>query len=147
FAARRHLDLRLDHPRATVQQLGALRQHELLHRPRALVAAEHPGPGPAGVVDRLRRLGGPPRLWRPGYGRGEPDAEAQGALRTGVAHAQLHADAGLPGRAHGDRLDLPAVDLGARSEEHTSELQSRFELVCRLLLEKKNLSFKTIIVT
>src|SRR2546428_8209179 len=28
--------------------------------------------------------------------------------------------------------------LGARSEEHTSELQSRSDLVCRLLLEKKN---------
>src|SRR5207249_9376365 len=27
---------------------------------------------------------------------------------------------------------------GSRSEEHTSELQSRFEFVCRLLLEKKN---------
>src|SRR5690606_41119686 len=27
---------------------------------------------------------------------------------------------------------------GARSEEHTSELQSRENLVCRLLLEKKN---------
>src|SRR5699024_11960652 len=27
--------------------------------------------------------------------------------------------------------------LGLRSEEHTSELQSRFDLVCRLLLEKK----------
>src|SRR5207249_12001234 len=27
---------------------------------------------------------------------------------------------------------------GLRSEEHTSELQSRFDLVCRLLLEKKN---------
>src|SRR5438067_8087327 len=26
---------------------------------------------------------------------------------------------------------------GERSEEHTSELQSRFDLVCRLLLEKK----------
>src|SRR5207249_10389157 len=26
----------------------------------------------------------------------------------------------------------------ARSEEHTSELQSRFDIVCRLLLEKKN---------
>src|SRR5438067_9677333 len=26
---------------------------------------------------------------------------------------------------------------GGRSEEHTSELQSRFDLVCRLLLEKK----------
>src|SRR5699024_12221683 len=33
---------------------------------------------------------------------------------------------------------LPAVLLlsPARSEEHTSELQSRFDLVCRLLLEK-----------
>src|SRR5262245_63860502 len=29
------------------------------------------------------------------------------------------------------------VDLGARSEEHTSELQSLRHLVCRLLLEKK----------
>src|SRR2546422_4270490 len=28
--------------------------------------------------------------------------------------------------------------LGERSEEHTSELQSRLHLVCRLLLEKKN---------
>src|SRR5699024_11687376 len=27
-----------------------------------------------------------------------------------------------------------------RSEEHTSELQSRFDLVCRLLLEKKNIN-------
>src|SRR6266513_4871910 len=27
--------------------------------------------------------------------------------------------------------------LNGRSEEHTSELQSRFDLVCRLLLEKK----------
>src|SRR5690349_23582854 len=28
--------------------------------------------------------------------------------------------------------------FGVRSEEHTSELQSRRDLVCRLLLEKKN---------
>src|SRR5699024_12339676 len=28
--------------------------------------------------------------------------------------------------------------MSLRSEEHTSELQSRFDLVCRLLLEKKN---------
>src|SRR5699024_11882748 len=33
---------------------------------------------------------------------------------------------------------LPALGCGEeRSEEHTSELQSRFDLVCRLLLEKK----------
>src|SRR5437868_12864665 len=30
-----------------------------------------------------------------------------------------------------------APDICCRSEEHTSELQSRFDLVCRLLLEKK----------
>src|SRR5699024_11274939 len=31
-----------------------------------------------------------------------------------------------------------ALQALGRSEEHTSELQSRFDLVCRLLLEKKN---------
>src|SRR5437867_7813423 len=31
-------------------------------------------------------------------------------------------------------------DRRRRSEEHTSELQSPYDLVCRLLLEKKNLS-------
>src|SRR5690625_885351 len=33
--------------------------------------------------------------------------------------------------------DRSRENLGARSEEHTSELQSRGHLVCRLLLEKK----------
>src|SRR5699024_11711528 len=40
-----------------------------------------------------------------------------------------------------DRRQLPeylVVKTSLRSEEHTSELQSRFDLVCRLLLEKKN---------
>src|SRR5699024_12067166 len=32
---------------------------------------------------------------------------------------------------------LMPLCLASRSEEHTSELQSRFDLVCRLLLEKK----------
>src|SRR5438309_6252733 len=31
-----------------------------------------------------------------------------------------------------------SLEYGRRSEEHTSELQSQFHLVCRLLLEKKN---------
>src|SRR3712207_8110242 len=35
---------------------------------------------------------------------------------------------------------LCLVNASARSEEHTSELQSRQYLVCRLLLEKKNTS-------
>src|SRR5699024_11543806 len=32
---------------------------------------------------------------------------------------------------------MPASKRSVRSEEHTSELQSRFDLVCRLLLEQK----------
>src|SRR5207249_6280860 len=40
------------------------------------------------------------------------------------------------GRSRAKR-ELPAVSRRWRSEEHTSELQSRFDLVCRLLLEKK----------
>src|SRR5438309_4391363 len=36
------------------------------------------------------------------------------------------------------RVLFPIVTLLGRSEEHTSELQSQFHLVCRLLLEKKN---------
>src|SRR3712207_7461531 len=39
------------------------------------------------------------------------------------------------------RLDEVAHDGEARSEEHTSELQSRQYLVCRLLLEKKKKNF------
>src|SRR2546430_4116236 len=41
-------------------------------------------------------------------------------------------------RLHSD-LDFAvrAEDIGQRSEEHTSELQSQSNLVCRLLLEKK----------
>src|SRR2546422_5425311 len=34
-------------------------------------------------------------------------------------------------------------EIAHRSEEHTSELQSRLHLVCRLLLEKKNRSAHT----
>src|SRR5207249_6970011 len=42
-------------------------------------------------------------------------------------------------RALSDTVPLLVERLSkARSEEHTSELQSRFDLVCRLLLEKKN---------
>src|SRR3712207_7066173 len=41
-------------------------------------------------------------------------------------------------------LDRAEVPLAPRSEEHTSELQSRQYLVCRLLLEKKNLSLFTL---
>src|SRR2546429_7000286 len=44
--------------------------------------------------------------------------------------------------ATADILDVAAL---ARSEEHTSELQSRLHLVCRLLLEKKKDAFLDVV--
>src|SRR5690606_41965005 len=40
-------------------------------------------------------------------------------------------------KAINDELGMTTYVIEARSEEHTSELQSRENLVCRLLLEKK----------
>src|SRR5699024_12430297 len=37
----------------------------------------------------------------------------------------------------GEPIEMVQEHLNGRSEEHTSELQSRFDLVCRLLLENK----------
>src|SRR3712207_8181309 len=56
------------------------------------------------------------------------------------SHADHHLEvAPRDGRARGPppRADLPDARDARRSEEHTSELQSRQYLVCRLLLEKK----------
>src|SRR5690606_41020699 len=39
------------------------------------------------------------------------------------------------------RVKVPGGKAAMRSEEHTSELQSRENLVCRLLLEKKNYTY------
>src|SRR5207249_11043229 len=44
----------------------------------------------------------------------------------------------LPGSASSCGTLMVTPGSARRSEEHTSELQSRFDLVCRLLLEKKN---------
>src|SRR5687767_15689925 len=62
--------------------------------------------------------------------RGVPRARATRA----ADHDALRQHAEPGGHARGDRL---SALLGARSEEHTSELQSLAYLVCRLLLEKK----------
>src|SRR2546422_5059897 len=71
-------------------------------------------------------------------------------FRSLAVQQQLHAaEAALdladfrdgPGRIQHARRDMVRVlalrDREDRSEEHTSELQSRLHLVCRLLLEKK----------
>src|SRR5690606_40217186 len=60
---------------------------------------------------------------------------------TVVVHghaAHVHAHLAGPGRLEWFfRTRQRIVDMQHRSEEHTSELQSRENLVCRLLLEKK----------
>src|SRR5687768_17662471 len=65
-------------------------------------------------------------------GSGEAAAEQLG----GAAQVALIGQAGVEGGAGlgGEHLEEGADQ---RSEEHTSELQSRLHLVCRLLLEKK----------
>src|SRR2546422_7320825 len=49
----------------------------------------------------------------------------------------------LPQRLERALADVPLQGAEARSEEHTSELQSRLHLVCRLLLEKKKKDTRT----
>src|SRR3712207_7725771 len=63
------------------------------------------------------------------------DEDGQG-LRRGEAQDPARRQDGRPARQQGCRVEDRA-DRGHRSEEHTSELQSRQYLVCRLLLEKK----------
>src|SRR5437868_12878581 len=64
---------------------------------------------------------------------------ACGVAHLGVARRRLPGTRDLRSDGHPlHRASGPATH--PRSEEHTSELQSRFDLVCRLLLEKKKCS-------
>src|SRR2546422_3349812 len=68
--------------------------------------------------------------------RSPTDSRTTGAFRrrsSTASRTNRPARPALPARRHG----LGPVGPGRRSEEHTSELQSRLHLVCRLLLEKK----------
>src|SRR5206468_10734656 len=61
--------------------------------------------------------------------RHQPSAHC-GVDRTAISGSQLYT-------ARRDRSAVNSAMCGRRSEEHTSELQSRSDIVCRLLLEKK----------
>src|SRR5207249_5045316 len=70
-------------------------------------------------------------------GRGSRIRRGESAMIRTVLATALCATGGL----YGCFAVLPSAQpAAARSEEHTSELQSRFDLVCRLLLEKKKLT-------
>src|SRR5690606_42001947 len=57
-------------------------------------------------------------------------------VRKYLAEDAPTAPPSAPSRKGTQKVAIPEV-IAARSEEHTSELQSRENLVCRLLLEKK----------
>src|SRR5947207_9253981 len=76
-------------------------------------------------------------LFRSGPGRRTARLRWQAGLRV-----TLRSDAGseaVPVRSDDDEQ----ASVRSRSEEHTSELQSHSDLVCRLLLEKKKKTKKT----
>src|SRR5699024_12252800 len=70
-----------------------------------------------------------------------PEALPPWARRCGRCAAGGNCGSRAPGPGRCTAHRWPPETCGAgrpwRSEEHTSELQSRFDLVCRLLLEKK----------
>src|SRR2546429_1343300 len=85
-------------------------------------------------------------LFRSGSGRavvGHPDGDEVRAWPLSFGRLPGEYPSTGLNRSVGGRAGVEAVsqDLGGdigRSEEHTSELQSRLHLVCRLLLEKKS---------
>src|SRR5689334_24263130 len=64
-------------------------------------------------------------------------AEATGIAAVVAAVALRSRDGDPPTATRASTTTQSDVRPGDRSEEHTSELQSQFHLVCRLLLEKK----------
>src|SRR2546430_9055136 len=65
------------------------------------------------------------------------DVDAREAFRNALTFAQMEAGLGVRSTF------FVTTKYFTRSEEHTSELQSQSNLVCRLLLEKKKKSHKS----
>src|SRR5206468_6727171 len=63
-----------------------------------------------------------------------------GTFRLRLLNNRREPEPHAGGPAPRSDADAPGRPRAARSEEHTSELQSRSDLVCRLLLEKKKKS-------
>src|SRR2546430_13913994 len=92
-------------------------------------------------VERFGELAVATTTWGPwpfvtGPGFDQPQFDrAVGRLRVTAPGVDSVGDYWLQATLHPRRAE---ATLARRSEEHTSELQSQSNLVCRLLLEKKN---------
>src|SRR2546422_3029284 len=98
-------------------QISTLFPHTPLSRPPGAGGPDHHG--------SPRDLGRPQPA--------PPARRADGEGRAGAAGGDAEPDDEPPG------AELRGAAARSRSEEHTSELQSRLHLVCRLLLEKKKM--------
>src|SRR5690606_39586931 len=123
--------------------------------PRSQVPSpgKRPSPGPtAAAVNRSTRSAktralSPANLPSPSSGHPHTSASVTLAARIGscpAGTATVESPApmrrpAIPARTAAPSIPRePPTTSRCRSEEHTSELQSREKLVCRLLLEKKN---------
>src|SRR5699024_2041496 len=152
-------------PRTALAVLAVLDPEELrraVAEQDAKTITRTPGIGPKVASRMLLKLGGKltaPSGDLPGSGTEDaaPAARAAPGVDTDVVAALVglgwaeKASLAAVEKVRADREAEDAEELDAaqllrhalrrlgRSEEHTSELQSRFDLVCRLLLEKKNI--------
>src|SRR5205807_10334618 len=77
-------------------------------------------------------------IWLVRFTRRDALSSESAAERSrGLSHRRLPGDFGVCRHRYGARSRTRGRARGIRSEEHTSELQSPCNLVCRLLLEKK----------
>src|SRR5206468_10912621 len=82
----------------------------------------------------------PPHRHLPSFPTRRSSDLRRGTGRSGARSAGFRRR-GLPSESQASSFRPPLQEIPfhcTRSEEHTSELQSRSDLVCRLLLEKKN---------
>src|SRR5699024_7374127 len=66
------------------------------------------------------------------------ESEVAGRVVAVAPISRIPTSSRIPHGTAPESQNRSTVPVASRSEEHTSELQSRFDLVCRLLLEKKN---------
>src|SRR2546422_7031950 len=130
-------------PRAPPSAARATRYHRRLESPAWPSRA--PAPWPHGKTPGPRARRTMASSFQPPRPLGERAAQRHAVRHAGLQRHAVHArldqlpdpflELPLRGDAHA-RAGRPVARV-ERSEEHTSELQSRLHLVCRLLLEKK----------
>src|SRR5699024_12086165 len=95
------------------------------------------------IEDKIVRFSDKPRhqVFLEPEGRNTEEVYVQGLSTSLPEYIQHDIVRSVPGLENAEMMRsgyaIEYDSLPPRSEEHTSELQSRFDLVCRLLLEKK----------